>query len=105
MSTLFNGLIWLELPYQLLVRLHGHDSELIARASDSSLQGWVRVHELLRFIALEGSEDVGDQCTDKASYCEVHLEGSVFVLSVDTKVQFHHDTKCKRASETVILRN
>ena len=95
MSRLFRGLIRFELLHPLFMRLHGHDSKLIARASDSSLQGWIRVHQLLRFIALEGGEDVGDQCANKASYCEVHLERSVFVLSVDTKVQFHHDTKCK----------
>ena len=57
-----------------MVSLHGHDGELIAGASDPALQCWVRIHELLRLVALEGSEDVGHQRTNEATYSEIHLE-------------------------------
>jgi hypothetical protein len=59
---------------------HCHDGELIASSTDSAFECGIGIHQFLRFVTLEGSENVGDKSTDESSYSEIHLEGAVTVL-------------------------
>jgi hypothetical protein len=60
---------------------HCHDSELIASSTNSAFECGIGIHQFLRFVTLEGSENVGNKGTDKSSYSEIHLEGAVVVLT------------------------